>query len=163
MLQFPLRGSVDNWEMATSSWASSPATRRAMISNRSRDTGPELAVRRALFARGLRYRVNVRPVPGLRRTGDIVFPRKHVVLFIDGCFWHGCTMHYREPKTNLEYWRSKISRNVERDAETDGLLERAGWIVVRFWSHEAVGEVVDRVCALVQGLPPSRSLLTTAP
>jgi len=146
---------MDNDEMAISSWASTPATRRAMISNRSRDTGPELAVRRALFARGLRYRVNVRPIVGLRRTGDIVFPRRRVVVFIDGCFWHGCPTHYREPKRNLEYWRSKISRNVARDAETDALLECSGWIVARFWAHEPVDKVVDQICVLVKERPPS--------
>src|SRR4051794_22724785 len=102
----------------TRSWASSPGVRRGMQANRSRDTQPELAVRRALRARGVRgYRVDFPPLPQVRRRADVVFTRQRVVVMIDGCFWHGCPDHYVRSKTNTEYWGSKIARNRERDAE----------------------------------------------
>lgn len=75
-----------------------------MRGNRSRDTKPELAVRRLLHARGLCYRVNARPLPSLRRTADIVFRGKRVAVFIDGCYWHGCPEHYVPSKSNVDYW-----------------------------------------------------------
>lgn len=107
-----------------------------MQGNRSRDTKPEVAVRRLLHAEGLRYRVNFRPLSELRRTADIVFIRARVAVFIDGCFWHGCPVHYRAPGSNISYWSMKVSRNRCRDMETTKHLEAAGWIVLRFWSHE---------------------------
>lgn len=108
-----------------------------MQSNKGRDTKPELAVRRILHADGLRYRVNFRPLPELRRTADIVFTRARIAVFIDGCFWHGCPEHYQRPASNREYWDPKVARNRERDAETDALLKAAGWTVVRVWEHES--------------------------
>ena len=79
------------------SWASSPAVRRVMQGNKRRDTAPELAVRRALHARGLRYRVDW-PLPfDRRRKADIAFTKARIVVFIDGCYWHGCPLHYSEP------------------------------------------------------------------
>jgi DNA mismatch endonuclease, patch repair protein len=87
------------------SWASSAATRASMLANRSRDTGPELAVRRRIHAMGLRYRVNARRVPTLRRTADLVFTRKRVAVFVDGCFWHGCLGHHSQPRANADFWR----------------------------------------------------------
>src|SRR5579875_2994608 len=77
-------------DTADESWASSPAVRGRMQLQRTRDTAPELAIRRLLHARGLRYRVDVSPLPGLRRRADIVFGPAKVAVFVDGCFWHGC-------------------------------------------------------------------------
>jgi DNA mismatch endonuclease (patch repair protein) len=128
------------------SWASSPARRRNMQANRSRDTQPEIAVRRLLHASGLRYRVDVRPVPSLRRRADIVFTRKHIAVFIDGCFWHGCPEHgTREFKTNAIYWTEKIARNTRRDLDTAAHLEREGWTVLRYWEHVHPDEVVASI------------------
>lgn len=127
------------------SWASSPAIRKTMLGNRSRDTAPELRVRRAVHAMGLRYRVAYRPEPNLRRTADLVFTRAHVAVFIDGCYWHGCPDHYIEPASNVDYWRPKIARNRERDAETTAALTHAGWRVLRFWSHEDPDEIAARI------------------
>jgi DNA mismatch endonuclease, patch repair protein len=118
------------------SWATSEATRRSMQSNTSRDTAPELAVRRAMHALGLRYRVDSRPIPTLPRRADAVFPRARVAVFVDGCFWHGCPVHCRMPAANRAYWETKISRNVTRDRETDKRLIEAGWAVVRIWEHD---------------------------
>lgn len=130
----------------TASWASSPGVRSRMRLQRSRDTGPEMAVRRELFRRGFRYRVHY-PVPGLaRRRIDIAFTRAKVAVFVDGCFWHGCPEHGNPAvQANREYWDPKIARNRERDADTDRRLADAGWLVVRVWEHELTSDVVDRV------------------
>src|SRR5690606_30154578 len=117
-------------------WASNEGVRRSMQANRSRDTKPELAVRRAAHAFGLRYRVASRPLPGLRRTADLVFTKAKVAVFADGCFWHGCPEHHTKAKTNAAYWASKVERNRARDRETTLLLEEKGWVVLRFWEHE---------------------------
>jgi len=121
-----------------------------MQGNRSRDTSPEMAVRRALHAMGLRYRVHARPLPELRRTADIVFRPAKVAVFIDGCFWHGCPEHYVAPSSNVEYWWPKIARNQERDRETDDALEAAGWMVARFWEHDAEIRVIEAITAAVR-------------
>jgi DNA mismatch endonuclease (patch repair protein) len=116
-----------------------------MKSNRGRDTSPELALRRAVFALGLRYYVNKRPLPSLRRTADLVFPRAKVAVFLDGCFWHGCPEHHTVAKTHSEYWANKVAENRRRDRETDTLLEGAGWAVVRVWEHEDPQAAASRV------------------
>jgi DNA mismatch endonuclease, patch repair protein len=117
-----------------------------MQANRSRDTGPELAVRRLLHAHGFRYRVSARPLPALRRQADIVFPKKRIAIFIDGCFWHGCPEHGRaEFRHNTQYWPAKIETNRVRDEETNRLLEDAGWTVLRYWEHEDPVDVVTRI------------------
>ncbi len=125
-----------------------------MQGNRSRDTAPELAVRRLVHAMGLRYRVNVRPVPTLRRTADLVFPRRRIAVFIDGCYWHGCAAHHRLPRANADYWSAKVARNRARDAATDEMLAAAGWTVLRFWEHESPEAVAEVVCLAVHGRPP---------
>lgn len=120
-----------------------------MQGNRSRDTSPELALRSALHARGLRFRVAARPVPELRRTADLVFPRARLAVFVDGCYWHGCPVHHKTPMTNREYWSEKISRNRARDRDTDARLAEAGWSVLRFWEHEPLESCVERVTAAI--------------
>ena len=127
------------------SWSSSAANRKAMQANRSRDTSPELLVRSAVHARGLRYRVAVRPVRGVRRSADLVFTRVRVAVFLDGCFWHGCPEHYRVPATNPDYWGPKIAANAARDVETDQLLAAEGWTVLRFWEHAVAVEVATQI------------------
>ncbi|WP_249336062.1 very short patch repair endonuclease [Sinomonas gamaensis] len=133
------------------SWASTPAIRKTMQGNRSRDTAPELLVRRAVHAMGLRYRVAARPEPDLRRTADLVFTRARIAVFIDGCYWHGCPEHYIEPKRNVDYWRPKIARNRERDEETTAALTARGWRVLRFWSHEDPLAVAEAISTAVNG------------
>ncbi|QOV46874.1 very short patch repair endonuclease [Streptomyces chromofuscus] len=115
----------------------------------SRDTAPEVAVRRLLHASGLRYRVNV-PVPGMpRRTIDIVFPKAKIAIFLDGCFWHGCPQHATHPKANSEWWRVKLDKNMARDIETTKHLTSEGWTVLRFWEHESVEDITRQVTATV--------------
>ena len=83
-----------------------------MQANKSRDTGPELALRRELFRRGLRYRVGFAPLKGVRRTVDIAFPRVKVAVLVDGCFWHGCPEHHRSPKAHSDYWEAKVALRI---------------------------------------------------
>ena len=111
---------------------------------------PELAVRRAVHALGLRYRVDARPVPDLARRADLVFPGARVAVFIDGCFWHGCPYHYVASKSNAGYWAPKIEANRRRDAETTALLAAREWRVLRFWAHEEVQGVAERIVATVR-------------
>lgn len=127
------------------SWASSPAVRTSMRGNRSRDTKPEMAIRRALHRMGYRYRVAARPLKEVRRSADLVFRKAKVAVFIDGCFWHGCPDHFRVPATNTEYWSAKIERNQRRDEAVNQLLADAGWAAVRAWEHEEVAVVVARI------------------
>ncbi|MEV4124874.1 very short patch repair endonuclease [Nocardia sp. NPDC049707] len=107
-----------------------------MRANRSRDTRPELELRRAVHALGLRYRVAARPLPELRRTADLVFKGPKVAVFLDGCFWHGCPEHHTVAARNAAYWAEKVARNRARDMDTDRRLVEAGWDVVRIWEHE---------------------------
>jgi DNA mismatch endonuclease (patch repair protein) len=118
------------------SWASSPAVRRSMQGNRSRDTTPELLVRRYLHSVGLRYRVHFRPIKDWNRRANVVFPKAKIAVFVNGWFWHGCSKHYRLPKTNVAYWDAKIGRNIERDQETWKRLKSDGWLVIVLWEHE---------------------------
>ncbi|MBJ7336681.1 very short patch repair endonuclease [Mycolicibacterium sp.] len=127
------------------SWASSPEARARMQSNKSRDTKPELALRSAVHARGLRYRVSTRPLPAVRRTADLVFSRAKVAVFLDGCFWHGCPEHHTVASANGKFWADKVQANRERDRDTDGRLAEAGWASVRIWEHEDPAEAAQRV------------------
>lgn len=124
-------------------------TRRAMQGNRSRDTKPELALRSILHRRGLRFRVATRPIPDIRRTADVVFTRAKVAVFVDGCFWHKCPIHYRQPGSNVDYWVAKIKRNLNRDSEIDALLEESGWSVIRVWEHDDPEQAARRVMRCV--------------
>lgn len=128
---------------------SSPGVSARMSRQLSKNTAAELAVRRLLHAAGLRYRVEYR-VPGMaRRRIDVAFPGLKVAVLIDGCFWHGCPQHATHPKANAEWWREKLDRNMARDRETTEHLTAEGWTVLRFWEHEAPGDVAVRVAAAV--------------
>lgn len=110
-----------------------------------RDTGPELALRRELHRRGLRYRVD-RPLPGMpRRRCDIWFGPARVAVFVDGCFWHGCPDHSVVPRSNREWWLDKIRTNAARDRDTDRRLEESGILVMRFWEHDDPRRAADRI------------------
>ncbi|WP_323740671.1 very short patch repair endonuclease [Microcella flavibacter] len=139
------------------SWAVNPGVRRSMLSNRRRDTAPELAVRRMLHASGLRYRVDFAPTANKRRRADIVFTRRRLAIYIDGCFWHSCPLHRTSPRANSDYWEPKLRRNVERDRETTAALAAAGWSVFRFWEHEPPELVVATVIAALRDQVPEHS------
>jgi DNA mismatch endonuclease (patch repair protein) len=84
-----------------------------------------------------------------RRTIDIVFPRLKIAVFLDGCFWHGCPQHATQPKSNAEWWRAKLDKNMARDRETTEHMREVGWTVLRFWEHEAPNAVAEIVQAVV--------------
>lgn len=123
--------------------ASSAAVRRTMQSVRRDDTTAEVALRSALFRKGLRFRKNHRPVGALRIAADIVFSRERVCVFVDGCFWHGCPKHFTPPKSNTLWWIEKITDNQVRDRKQTTQLEACGWRVIRVWEHQLVGSEVS--------------------
>lgn len=111
-------------------------------------TKPEVAVRSLLHRQGLRFRKQLMlEVPGLRVRADIVFPRKRLVVFIDGCFWHDCPLHGGRPRSNVKYWQQKLDRNVRRDALVNRKLREDGWLVLRIWEHVAPLEAADEIRA----------------
>jgi DNA mismatch endonuclease (patch repair protein) len=116
-----------------------------MTGQARRDTQPELLLRRELWRRGSRYRVDQRPIAGMRRRADLLFTRAHVAVFVDGCFWHCCPEHGTAPRANAEWWRSKLAANVRRDRDTDTRLVEAGWTPIRVWEHEAPPVAADRI------------------
>jgi DNA mismatch endonuclease, patch repair protein len=131
-------------------YPTSTAVSAVMKGNRKRDTKPELVVRRLLFACGLRYRVNYRVTVGkVSVRPDIVFLRRKIAVFIDGCFWHCCPSHGTRPKANTAYWGPKLARNRERDALVNAALAAAGWTVLRIWEHEPPADAAQRILALL--------------
>jgi DNA mismatch endonuclease (patch repair protein) len=121
-----------------------------MRQQRTRDTEPELALRRALRALGLTfYRKHV-PLLGDRRTADIVFRGARVVVDVRGCYWHGCPQHSRRGTSNAEWWTDKIATNVRRDADTEQQLREAGWLVHVVWEHDDPAAAADRIAELVR-------------
>lgn len=135
--------------MMSTAKPSSPAVSARMSRQASRDTAPEVAVRKLLHASGYRYRLNERVPHMSRRTIDIAFTRAKVAVFLDGCFWHGCPEHATRPKANAEWWRQKLDRNMARDAETTAHLVAEGWTVLRFWEHQTPVEVAEKVAETV--------------
>ena len=92
---------------------------------------------------------------GLRVRPDVVFTRRRVAVFVDGCFWHGCSDHQRVPRRNRDYWVPKLRANVERDRRVDAALEAAGWRVVRIWEHDTPDAAAERIAALVRSDGPA--------
>lgn len=130
--------------MVTASPSSHEASLR-MARVRQKGTRCEVELRRALHARGLRYRLQVPLLTKPRRVADIVFTRRKLAIFVDGCFWHGCPEHGTSPKSNADFWRDKIETNKRRDLDTNRRLTEAGWRVLRVWEHEDAEEAADRI------------------
>ncbi len=132
---------------------------RCMAAVKGRDTKPEMIVRKYLFSRGLRYRVNDRKLPG---SPDIVLKKYKTVVFIDGCFWHGhegCK-YFHIPKSNELFWRHKIAMNFARDFANTADLKLAGWRVIRIWECEVKTkakreETLKRLYAIITGTQTS--------
>lgn len=120
---------------------------------RARDTAPEVATRRALWAAGLRYRLR----PDLPGTPDLAFVGARLAVFVDGCFWHGCPQHYSFPATRQAFWAAKLRRNVDRDGAVDAGLGALGWTSLRLWEHDLVdlAAAVRRVRALLRPDDPA--------
>ncbi len=128
-----------------------PEKRSLMMAGiRGKDTRPEILIRKALFARGWRYRLHDKRLPG---KPDLVFPRLKAVVFVDGCFWHGHGCHlFRLPSTRVDFWKEKISRNRQRDVEVRKALDGLGWRHLTVWECAIKGrtrlpivEVIDKV------------------
>lgn len=123
----------------------------------SKDTRPELRLRKALWARGRRYRLHAKTPAG---RPDVVFPGPRLAVFVDGCFWHGCPDHYVRPRSRADFWADKLRTNVERDRRQTLELEAAGWQVCRIWEHEIETDLkgtVARVEGMLEGPTSSPS------
>jgi len=125
--------------------------RRCMAHNKGQNTKPELALRRLCWAAGLRYRLHAK-LPG---RPDFVFVREKVAVFVDGCFWHGCPLHYVAPATRSEFWKNKLETNRARDLKVTTDLIASGWLVIRIWEHELKNETslsrqADRILEAVK-------------
>ncbi|WP_285482834.1 very short patch repair endonuclease [Amycolatopsis sp. NBRC 101858] len=138
---------------------SSEGRSRNMRANRRADTKPEVALRSALHRLGYRYRKDFRlDLPdGVRVRPDVVFTAKKVAVFVDGCFWHVCPQHGRQPTSNEWYWTPKLRRNVERDEVANEALVQAGWRVVRIWEHLPLDDAVAAVAAAIEHVYDSRA------
>lgn len=131
--------------------AASPEAHKKMAAVGRRDTPQEMAIRKALFRAGCRFRVQFRPLNDHRWTADIAFTKVKVLVFVDGCYWHGCPIHGSIPKTNREWWTAKIGRNVERDREATQVLTERGWTVLRVWSHEDPTAAAQTIMKTLRG------------
>lgn len=127
----------------------SPRVSRRMAKVRQNGTVAEVALRRELYRRGLRYRVGFEVLKKPRRVADIAFPSLCIAVFVDGCFWHGCPEHATWPKRNAEFWRQKIEANRRRDADTNARLQNIGWCAMRFWEHESPVEAAETIFQVV--------------
>lgn len=139
------KGLLTEEALPPESTASTLEVRASMRGNRSKNTRPELLLRSLLHRRGMRYRVDIRPIIDVRRRADLVFSGDRIAVFVDGCFWHGCPEHYRPATKNADFWREKINGNKARDAETNDTLAAAGWTVIRVWEHEDLAQAAAQI------------------
>ena len=132
---------------------------------RRADTKPELALRSALHRAGYRFRKDYRLDldPGTRVRPDIAFTARRVAVFVDGCFWHVCPEHGRNPAVNEWYWAPKLRRTMERDRAADAALAAAGWRVVRIWEHVPLTDAVAAVTAALGGATAALGGVTVPP
>lgn len=117
---------------------------------RGKDTKPEITLRSELWRAGLRYNIHGKTPYG---RPDVVFARRKVAVFVDGCFWHGCPDHYVRPGSHDDFWRTKLAANVDRDRHQTNALEQDGWRVIRCWEHEVFttpATVVASITAAIQ-------------
>ncbi len=122
-----------------------------MRANRRTGTKPEIVLRSALHRLGYRYRKDFRlDLGSMKVRPDIVFTARKVAVFVDGCFWHVCPEHGRQPTTNEWYWAPKLRRNIERDRAADVALVEAGWRVVRLWEHEPLDAAIGTVVRVLE-------------
>ncbi|KAF0209332.1 MAG: DNA mismatch endonuclease patch repair [Actinobacteria bacterium] len=129
--------------------AIAPSVSAVMRGNKRAGTRPEVRLRSALHRRGVRFRKDLAfTVGGERVRPDIVFTKRRVAVFVDGCFWHGCPEHGRVPGgRNAAYWRQKLEGNQSRDSRQSTALKSEGWVVIRIWEHIPLSEAVDTVSA----------------
>jgi DNA mismatch endonuclease (patch repair protein) len=138
------------WRMSDI-WSQSKRS-QVMSKIRGSDTRPEILLRKALFRLGYRFRANSSALPG---RPDIVFVKRRIAVFVQGCFWHGCPIHYSAPEQNAEFWKRKLQMNRSRDERSFRALRASGWKVVLVWEHDVekrLGPSVSRI-ARVLGSP----------
>lgn len=138
-----------------------------MQGNRS-DSRLEQRLRSELHRRGLRFRKHVTLLPDSPCRPDVVFTRAKIAVFVDGCFWHSCPIHGTRSKANADWWRAKLEGNVQRDRRNDRMLAEAGWTVLRFWEHDDIVSMGDRIAAalttaLGAGDQPNRAAEPSGP
>jgi len=132
-----------------------PAQRKLNMSRiRAKNTGPEVKLRKLLYAEGIRYRIHYQ-LPG---KPDIVFTKKKIAVFIDGCFWHKCPVCFQEPETRKEFWMKKIQSNVNRDEKVNEQLQSEGWTIIRIWEHEVRKKPEDAVKRISDALTEKTNL-----
>lgn len=123
-----------------------------MKGNRKVGSRPETRLRSMLHRRGYRFRKNLAINAGaLRVKPDVVFTKKRLAIFVDGCFWHRCPLHGTDPKVNRDYWGPKLERNAARDLRVTQALEDEGWTVIRIWEHESVDDAVQAIETILDG------------
>lgn len=142
--------------------ASSALVRRVMVANYGGNTTPERVLRGALRRAGMKFRREREVLTDLRCKADVVFPKERVCVFVDGCFWHGCRMHFSVPKTHSSWWKEKVEDNMRRDRRKTAQLRAAGWEVIRVWEHQIVPSsmpcVISRIANVIrQRNEPERS------
>lgn len=130
--------------------ASTDAVRRVMQANVGRATLPERTLRSLLHAHGLRFRKNHRPSLAVPCKADVVLARAKMCIFVDGCFWHGCPTHFKLPTANAEWWDEKVRDNIERDCRNNELLAEEGWLVIRLWEHDILGDSLLIVTHMIE-------------
>ncbi|MCY8516674.1 very short patch repair endonuclease [Bacillus atrophaeus] len=113
---------------------------------KSKNTKIEKVVCKKIWRRGIRFRKNVKDLKG---KPDIAIKKYKIVIFIDSCFWHGCPLHGRIPKSNVEFWNNKIKHNIERDKSINQYYTRKGWNILRIWEHDLnkkkVSQTIDKI------------------
>jgi len=134
--------------------ASTLAVKNVMVANWGGNTAPERRLRSALHRAGLRFFKDYRPLSEMRCAADLVFPKQRVCVFVDGCFWHGCRLHFKCPKTNGDWWREKIESNRLRDRRQTKVLTMHRWKVIRVWEHalnsHSMGRIVTRITDILR-------------
>src|SRR5215218_5512238 len=116
------------------------------------DTSAERLLRSVLWNKGLRFRKNFKLPVG---RADLVFQKKKIAVFVDGCFWHGCPDHYVRPRSRSEFWAAKLAENVLRDRRQTLKLEESGWMVIRVWEHQVFSNMQEVVSRIELGLSSS--------
>src|ERR1043166_6875541 len=137
--------------------ASSSAVRRVMQANKSFGTSLEKALQTALRKRGLLFRKNTNVERSVKCKADLVFRRERVCVFVDGCFWHGCSKHFRTPHVNSAWWNEKIADNRKRDRRKSAALRKRDWMVIRVWEHQLHGGGFDSVVQRIRRKVQNRS------
>lgn len=122
--------------------------RRNMRTMPTRNSSPEVRLRRILHRFGLRYRLHSSDLPG---RPDITFSSAKVVVFVDGCFWHACPTHGVLPKNNREWWRRKLLMNRKRDRDKDRVLKSTGWLPIHVWEHDEMASAARKIAQIVRG------------